>query len=101
MISLTVISAGAILKPLSKKTKARSQPEKQWRQTPIQGVFYCPQKLITDLIRPFVLVARNGQPKGWPVSIARYCEPVTRRRPTARSRWRRFTQLSQWSHRYV
>ncbi|OAI22785.1 ash family protein [Methylomonas koyamae] len=38
-------------------------------KTPIQGVFYCPKKMITAFFRAFFMVARSGQPKGWPAPL--------------------------------
>lgn len=35
-------------------------------KTPLPGVFYCLKKIGTPLVRAFVMVARNGQPQGWP-----------------------------------
>jgi hypothetical protein len=38
-------------------------------KTPFYGVFYCPKKIVAPLVRVFVMVARSGQPKGWPAPI--------------------------------
>jgi len=38
-------------------------------KTPNHGVFYCPKKMVTPLVCAFVMVARSGQPKGWPAPL--------------------------------
>lgn len=56
-----------ILNPLSQKTKVgfRSSLRKGVK-TPNQGVFYCLKKMVAPSVRPSILVARSGQPQGWP-----------------------------------
>jgi len=58
ILSLPVNTSAGICTPLSNGVK-----------TPIHGVFYCPKKIVAPLVRIFVMVARNGQPKGWPAPL--------------------------------
>jgi hypothetical protein len=99
MILLTLSSGAVILLALSQKTKVGiCNPFSNGVKTPIHGVFYCPQKITTDLVRLIVMVARSGQPlKRLAGSIARYCKPATRRRPMICNVWRRFIHFKQWS----
>ncbi len=68
---LTSPKSKAILNLLSKNLKAIgiSSPISNGVKTPIQGVFYCLKKTNTLLVRAFVMVARSGQPKGWPAPL--------------------------------
>ncbi len=60
----------AILNPLSEKTKARTlNPESKGVKTPIQGVFYCPEKMVAPMVRPSILVARIGPLRSGPVPL--------------------------------
>ncbi|WAR43730.1 ash family protein [Methylomonas rapida] len=77
MMLLTRRISSAILNTLSQKTKVGvSSPRSNGVKTPIQGVFYCLKKIVTVKIRAFVMVARNGQPQGWPVSTSPFGDPL-------------------------
>ena len=45
-------------------------------QTPFHGVFLRPKKIITPLVRAFVMVARSGQAKAWPAPIPGSSNPL-------------------------
>jgi hypothetical protein len=96
---LTISPASAMLCPLSQKTEVgpintlRSNGVK----TPIHGVFYCPQKIITALVRPIVMVARSGLPKGGPAPLPGVDNPLRVAAQTLSTFWRRFIHFEQWS----
>lgn len=71
MIRLTAPNPKAMLATLSHKTKARHLNPEQSKgvKTPIQGVFYCLTKMVAPLVHPSILVARSGQPQGWPAPL--------------------------------
>lgn len=67
---LTPLPASAMLCSLSQKTEAgHLNPSSNGVKTPIRGVFYCLPKIITALVRPIVMVARSGPPKGGPAPL--------------------------------
>lgn len=69
-INLTLLNCGANLDRLSKKTKVGiCNPFSKGVKTPIQGVFYCLTKMAAPSVRPSILVARSGQPQGWPAPL--------------------------------
>lgn len=77
MIQLTASNHSAMLNLLSQKTKAGIEtPFSNGVKTPIQGVFYCPKKIVTPLVRAFIMVARSGQPQGWPAPLPGSLNPL-------------------------
>lgn len=57
-----------LLPSISRSTEFSSS-QSNGVKTPIQGVFYCLKKIAAPLVRAFVMVARSGQPKGWPAPL--------------------------------
>lgn len=69
MNCLTRLSSTANLSPsINRSTRFRSL-KSNGVTTPNQGVFYCPKKTVTPLVRAFVMVARSGRPEGWPAPL--------------------------------
>jgi hypothetical protein len=66
---LTIFVAKAILLPSVSTPAGICNPLSIGVKTPSYGVFYCPKKIVAPLVRAFVMVARSGQPKGWPAPI--------------------------------
>lgn len=77
MILLTAPNPKAMLAPLSQKTEAGiGTPLRKGVKTPNQGVFYCLKKMVAPLVRPSILVARSGQPQGWPAPFPGSSNPL-------------------------
>ncbi len=78
MIRLTAPNRKAMLVMLSKKTEVgRGTPlVSKGVKTPIQGVFYCLKKMVAPAVRPIILVARSGQPKGRPDPLPGSSNPL-------------------------
>lgn len=77
MIRLTAPNRKAMLATLSQKTKAGiGTPFSKGVKTPIQGVFYCLTKMVAPMVRPSILVARGGQPQGWPAPLPGSSNPL-------------------------
>ncbi|ANE54774.1 hypothetical protein [Methylomonas sp. DH-1] len=69
-INLTHPQHKTILISLSQKTKVGiGTPLSKGVKTPNQGVFYCLKKMVAPAVRPSILVARSGQPQGWPAPL--------------------------------
>ena len=74
---LTPGRVSPIISPADNTLSAGSRtPCRTGVKTPHPGVFYCPQKIITPLVREFVMVARNGQPQGWPEPVPGSANPL-------------------------
>ena len=70
MNRLTLPKRKTILISLSQKTRVRHlNPVSKGVKTPNQGVFYCLKKMVAPAVRPIILVARSGQPQGWPAPL--------------------------------
>lgn len=76
MMLLTRRISSAILSTAGNKSAGFRSLRSNGVKTPIQGVFYCLKKTHTLLVRAFVMVARDGQPKGWPVSTSPFGDPL-------------------------
>ena len=69
--SLTPTPGAAILCASVSRLAEFSSSKSNGVVTPTNGVFFRPKKIATPLVRVLSMVARSGQPQGWPASIAR------------------------------
>jgi hypothetical protein len=75
-IGLTDCTQAAILYLSISRSTGIGTPISNGAKTPIQGVFYCLKKIVTPLVRAFVMVARSGQPQGWPAPLPGSSNPL-------------------------